>query len=97
MIGDSAKVIAPLAGDGIGMAFQSAEIVSDIIINHDLKNINFEKIESVYRTRWTKTFMRRTKIALLVQNILLQNYMLNKMPGFVIQGLMPAIISATRK
>ncbi|MDR3626330.1 MAG: FAD-dependent monooxygenase, partial [Ignavibacteriaceae bacterium] len=31
MIGDAAGVIAPITGDGIGMAFQSAEIISQIL------------------------------------------------------------------
>jgi menaquinone-9 beta-reductase len=97
MIGDAAKVIAPLAGDGIGMAFQSAEMISEIIINYRSKDLNPEKIGNIYKSKWREKFIRRTKIALLVQNILLQNYILNKIPDFAVKKLLPVIISATRK
>ncbi len=31
MIGDAARVISPLAGDGIGMAMESAKLLYEII------------------------------------------------------------------
>lgn len=97
MIGDAAKVIAPLAGDGIGMAFQSAKIVSDIITSENPKNLSTEEIGSIYKSKWRENFIRRTKIAFLIQKIILQNHFLNKTPKTAINTLLPAIISATRK
>lgn len=97
MIGDAAKVIAPLTGDGIGMAFQSAKIVSDIIINLNPKDLNPEEIGSLYKAKWKENFIRRTKIAFLIQNIILQKHILNTIPNITIKALLPVIISATRR
>ncbi len=96
MIGDAAKVIAPLAGDGIGMAFQSAKIAADIIIKYSSEEINSAEIEHLYKSKWKNQFSERTRVARIAQSIILQTHYLNLIPGWAIQSLIPSIISATR-
>jgi flavin-dependent dehydrogenase len=96
MIGDAAKVIAPLAGDGIGMAFQSAKIAAGIIIKYNKEVINFTEIEQIYKSKWKQQFAKRTRVARIVQSIILQKKYLNLIPEGVIQRLIPSLISATR-
>lgn len=96
MVGDAARVIAPLAGDGIGMALQSSRIISDIIIDYRHKKKELSEIEHIYKSRWKKYFNRRTRIALLTQNIILRRRFLNMIPTAIARDLMPVIISSTR-
>ncbi len=96
MVGDAARVIAPLAGDGIGMALQSSKIISDIIIDARHKKKELAEIEKIYKSRWKKYFGRRTRVALLIQNIILRRRFLNIIPAAIVRALMPVIISATR-
>ena len=96
MIGDAAGVIAPLAGDGIGMAFQSAQIAAGIIINYkDSKNY-YSIIEQIYKTKWNDQFRNRTTVAYFIQKIMLQNMILKILPAQIIRSLIPTVISATR-
>jgi flavin-dependent dehydrogenase len=44
MIGDSARVISPLAGDGIGMAMESAKILSEIISKNTIDESHRENL-----------------------------------------------------
>lgn len=97
MIGDAAKVIAPLAGDGIGMAFQSAKIAAEIIINNNnSEKINYTAVEQIYKSKWKRQFSERTRIARIIQSIILQKRYLNLVPDRIIQSIIPSIISATR-
>lgn len=96
MIGDAAKLIAPLAGDGIGMALQSSKIISDIIMNYGRDKISISDIGRIYKTRWKENFTKRTSLALLIQHIILRNSFLNIIPVGIIRNLMPVIISGTR-
>jgi flavin-dependent dehydrogenase len=96
MIGDAAKVIAPLAGDGIGMALESAKIASKIIIDGIKSKMNFSEIERLYKSNWNDRFRKRTAVASITQNIIIRNNIMCKIPDGAIQKLMPAIITATR-
>jgi flavin-dependent dehydrogenase len=96
MIGDAAKVIAPFTGDGIGMAFQSAKIASDVIIDCSRGIINRLQTEQIYKSQWEKHFSRRTKIARFTQSLILQDRFLSKIPNKIVQFLIPPIISTTR-
>ncbi len=96
MIGDAAQVIAPLAGDGIGMAFQSAKIISGIISSVSNTEKDFSTISREYHTKWNKQFSRRIKIARFSQTMILKNHYFNNIPGRFIQMVIPSIISATR-
>ncbi len=97
MIGDAAKIIAPLAGDGIGMAFQSAKIAADIIREAIENQQNFSWIEQAYNEKWKKQFLQRTSTARLVQNFILKKSFLNLIPDSLIRLSIPVLINATRK
>jgi flavin-dependent dehydrogenase len=73
MIGDAAGMIAPLAGDGIGMAMESAKLASFIIIE-SIKTKTRENILSEYQLSWEKQFHKRIRNAGIIQNLLLTKY-----------------------
>lgn len=93
MIGDAAGMIAPVAGDGIGMAIQSAKTAAGIILNHFKEN-DHNKIYNIYRIEWEKLFSKRIYIANLIQNMIFKNYP-EKLPA-ITNLLLPYSISATR-
>ena len=93
MIGDAARVIAPLAGDGIGMAFQSAKIASKIIAQY-FNEKKGNMIEENYNRDWNKQFYRRIKSAGIIQNLMLKGY-IEKIPVSVTRVLIPLSIKAT--
>jgi len=96
MVGDAAGVIAPLAGDGIGMAMESARLLSEILS----KKNKMSKIdcEAVYKKEWKRNFSRRIRTSKLIQYIILRDrfrnfnlLLLSKFPN-----VLTKIISATR-
>ena len=94
-IGDSAGVIAPLAGDGIGMAVQSASLISEILMRNKLQ-VEISEIE--YRKEWRTMFLRRLYVAGLIQKIVLNNSIKNiglKLVS-IYPGLLTNIIKFTR-
>lgn len=94
-IGDTAGVIAPLAGDGIGMAVQSASLLAEILIRN---NLQVEISETEYRKEWRTMFLRRLYVAGLIQKIVLNNSIKNiglKMVSLY-PGLLSKIIKYTR-
>ena len=72
-IGDAAGVIAPLAGDGIGMAVQSAQLLSGILCKHNLGIVHSSE---EYNREWKKQFSGRLRTAGSIQN-LIKNKLLN--------------------
>jgi len=76
-VGDAAGIIAPLAGDGIGMAFQSAEILSELINEHLNSKINLNQLRQRYSYEWGRMFSKRLRNALLLQNIVMDNRLRN--------------------
>jgi len=77
MIGDAAGVIAPLAGDGIGIAMQSAKILSGILVNAKRKGLSLLDVEQRYKREWQKLFTKRIVIASTIQKIILQKKLRN--------------------
>lgn len=73
-IGDSAGLIAPLAGDGIAMAMESGKLAAEII--YDLKNHSrsLEKMGEIYEIRWNELFKKRITSSLWVQKILMNSF-----------------------
>jgi flavin-dependent dehydrogenase len=91
-IGDAAGVIAPLVGEGIGMAVQSARLVSNILFKNKL---NKERAGTEYRKEWSRMFLRRISIAGIIQKSVLNNSLRN--PGVNIISHFPGVISAVIK
>ena len=98
MIGDAAGVIAPLAGDGIGMAVQSSNLAAGII--GEIKNGRYseEKGCEIYTNEWNNLFRKRLLAAGAVQKILFNNTARNA-SALVLKmfpGILPHIIKLTR-
>ncbi len=73
MIGDSARVIAPLAGDGIGMAMESGKLLAKILVVQKEKNLSSKLIEKMYIEGWEKLFLKRVRFAKIIQSVLLNS------------------------
>ncbi len=80
--GDAAGIIAPLAGDGIGMAFQCAQVLTD--------HLNNQKAPSEYGSDWKKLFASRLRTAKLIQNLLLSSS--SRDLAVVAAGLFPSVL-----
>lgn len=93
MIGDAARVISPLAGDGIGMAMESAKLFYSIIKQIGISDT--EKLYSEYERRYEKVFSKRLKTARVVQSLIL-NKRLRK-PAFIAASFNNAILSGLIK
>jgi flavin-dependent dehydrogenase len=74
MIGDSAGVIAPITGDGIGMAFQSAKIISQILGNVRSGEYSIKEAENRYRSGWNSLFRKRIYVSYIIQKLIMNNY-----------------------
>lgn len=71
MIGDAAGIIAPLSGDGIGMAMESAMLLSKILVNLKKNKISKQKADKLYSNEWEKMFRSRMFLALMIQNFIM--------------------------
>jgi flavin-dependent dehydrogenase len=71
MVGDAARVISPLAGDGIGMAMESAKLLFEIIGEFGIDESTREKLFSLYKKRYEKIFNKRLSTAKIIQGIIL--------------------------
>jgi flavin-dependent dehydrogenase len=98
MIGDAAGVIAPLAGDGIGMAFQSAKLISYLLSDFKKGKYSGDQLEKIYVMEWNKLFLRRIRFALFVQNLVLRRFTNKISYSFSksFPSIMPVLIRATR-
>lgn len=91
MAGDSARVIAPLAGDGIGMAMESAKILYDVLSKYKLNQNNLSGIFQDYANQYEKAFNKRLKTARIVQRLILNNKL--RKIGFSLADKYPSIIT----
>lgn len=79
IIGDSARVIAPLAGDGISMAVRSGRMAAEAICAwvNDTRKHSSLYYENQYKKQWAKMFTRRVRAARLVQSVVFNERMLD--------------------
>jgi flavin-dependent dehydrogenase len=98
MVGDAARVISPLAGDGIGMAMESAKLLFEIISELGLDETNRKKINSLYKKRFEIIFKKRLSTAKIIQGIILNRK--SRRLGFGLAknypSLLPYLIKFTR-
>lgn len=98
MIGDSAGMIHPLAGNGMAMAIHSAKIVSELLIDQDIsKEENRSHIETTYSDFWNKTFKSRLQTSRTIQRMLLSPNAsrIGMQATKLFPGIVPAIIKKT--
>jgi len=98
MIGDAAGVIAPIAGNGIGMAFQSAKLISSLLSEFKNGKYSVDQLEKTYVIEWNRLFLRRIRFALLIQKLVLKRVTNNISYSLsnIFPSIMPVLIRATR-
>jgi len=62
MIGDAAGMIAPLCGDGMAMALQTADLVSPLASDFLGGQRSAASFRTAYEEQWTSTFGRRMRL-----------------------------------
>ena len=92
MVGDAARVIAPLAGDGIGMAMQSGKIVSTVFDETRKNHLSEQAMDRLYSTTWRSFFQRRLQLAGTIQHVLFSRY--GRGIGSSILSAFPATLSS---
>ncbi len=71
MIGDTAGLIHPLCGNGMGMAIHSAKIAATLVLDYFDGKINSrEKLESKYQAQWAANFNTRIQMGRLLASVL---------------------------
>lgn len=89
-IGDAARVIAPLTGDGIGMAMESARLLASLFQHQKKMKLSENATQRMYIEKWNELFNERIHIASAVQKIIM-NPLLRK-TGVFLSNIYPAII-----
>ncbi|HCY74976.1 MAG TPA: hypothetical protein DHV28_03575 [Ignavibacteriales bacterium] len=88
MVGDATRVISPLAGDGIGMAMESAKLLHSVFSKYNPDNL--DELNSDYVTQYEKIFSKRLKTAKIIQSIILNRKTRNI--GFSFANKYPALL-----
>ncbi|WP_299121440.1 NAD(P)/FAD-dependent oxidoreductase [uncultured Winogradskyella sp.] len=80
MCGDSAGMIHPLCGNGMGMAIRSAQLASELIIDYLKGKIaTREALEKSYTKNWKNTFSLRLKVGHTIAYLFRQNWLAPKL------------------
>ncbi len=97
MCGDTAGMIHPLCGNGMGMAIKSAQIASEEILKFLDQEITRTQLENNYLRNWNKEFKTRLRsghfIAWLFRNQIISEFAHTLLKWF--PYLLPKIISLT--
>ena len=98
MIGDAAGVIAPLAGDGIGIAVQQARLFGTLFARMRSHRLAREILELEYRTASLRLLAGRMRIAHFCQHVMLSRVFCPLIPGIltIAPGLLRVLLRATR-
>jgi flavin-dependent dehydrogenase len=72
MAGDSAGLIAPLAGDGIAMALQSGQVAASQVSAVLSGDRSVAHLPGAYQSAWDRQFRSRMRLASFLQAVLLQ-------------------------
>ena len=76
MCGDTAGMIHPLCGNGMGMAIRSAQLASHLIIDYLQGKIESrESLETSYTKLWYKTFRFRLKVGHTIAFLFRQDWL----------------------
>jgi flavin-dependent dehydrogenase len=92
MVGDAARVIAPLAGDGIGMALQGGRLLGRLLEEEYRKSRGPDALARRYRREWDGLFLTRVRTALMLQRTLLSPF-LRRVAGPTL-GMFPGLLQA---
>jgi len=98
MIGDSAGMIHPLCGNGMAMAFRSAQLASEHIIDYlQAKIATRSQLEQYYSKSWKRTFNLRLKAGHSIAYLFRQDWLAPKLLTVLrrLPFLIPLIIKMT--
>ena len=98
MCGDTAGMIHPLCGNGMGMAIRGAQLASELIIDYLQGKIESRKaLEKQYEKRWKKTFNFRLQIGHTIAYLFRQDWLAPKLLMLLkyFPFLVPLIIKMT--
>lgn len=98
MCGDTAGMIHPLCGNGMGMAIRSSQLASLLIIDYlEGKTKTRHVLERQYTKHWQKTFSLRLKVGHAIAYLFRQNWLAPKLLVVVrvLPFLVPLIIKMT--
>lgn len=98
MCGDTAGMIHPLCGNGMGMAIRSAQMVSLLILKYFKGEIKSRTLlEKAYLRVWNKEFSSRLKAGHMIASLFRQRHFLKPLLfGLrIFPGLLPLIIKQT--
>jgi len=80
MCGDTAGMIHPLCGNGMGMAIRSAQLASELIIDYLEGKIETRNVlEKRYTNQWKTNFSLRLKIGHTIAYLFRQNWLAPKL------------------
>lgn len=97
MCGDTAGMIHPLCGNGMGMAIRSAQLVSDLIIAYLQEKITRLELEKEYAKRWQGNFSLRLRVGHTIAYLFRQDWLAPKLLMLLrwFPFLIPQIIKMT--
>lgn len=89
MTGDAAGLIAPLAGDGMGMALAGGKLVADNVTMFLDGQTNTTQLKQYYATQWHRQFSGRLRLGRLLQAVMLRPHLVS--PGLHVVRALPAL------
>lgn len=89
MAGDSAGLIAPIAGDGMGMALQTGLMAADMLERYLNNQISAVEVRGQYSKLWWRTFGVRLRLSRVLQAFMLRPNWLT--PGLMVMNAAPAL------
>jgi menaquinone-9 beta-reductase len=95
MVGDAARVIAPLSGDGIGMAMQGGRLLGRLFVEETHSPRGSYVMERNYKREWGKLFSTRVRTAMLLHRMLLSTRM--RLAGTSLAASAPFLMNAAVK
>jgi menaquinone-9 beta-reductase len=99
LAGDSAGLIAPLAGDGIAMALRAGPLAAAHVLSFLVGQRSAEQVRRGYAAAWRRAFGPRLRLARALQALMLRPAWLG--PGLRLLNALPALggalVRATRE
>jgi flavin-dependent dehydrogenase len=89
MVGDSAGLIAPIAGDGMGMALQTSLMASKLVSHYLSEQISAKTLRLQYAAEWRRAFKSRLRLSRLLQTFMMNQRWLK--PGLQLMNACPAL------
>lgn len=98
MIGDTAGLIHPLCGNGMGMAINSAKICAELLTGFFREKMSSRGVmEQLYISSWDHQFRSRLRMGSILSSLLRKERLADMMLGGMMRvpSLLPIIISKT--